>query len=455
MSQIPRRDFIRAAGIAGAGAFAFHGFTRQAALFSIERPRPANALDYGPLIPTRTNNTAEVLLALPRGFQYTVFGKTGARMSDGHLTPRAHDGMAAFQVKKQLRLVRNHEVNDLLGTDGIAIAPNPYDSLGGGGTTTLVIDPKTREVVRDFVSLSGTIFNCAGGRTPWNTWISCEETVLGPERSKNAFNQDQGGFAKHHGYCFEVSAQTDRPVEPVPLKAMGRFHHEAIAVDPKTGIVYLTEDRLTAGFYRFIPARPGKLAAGGRLQMLAVKDQPNLDTRTQQKAGVAMAATWVDIPEPDPAEAARNDLAVYQQGIAAGAATFARLEGCLYGNGRIYFDSTSGGDQTLGQVWEYVPTGQDRGTLKLLFEPSEPSLLNMPDNLCLNRTGNVVICEDNGVSVRLRVMNQTGKLGTLARNIVPGFENREFAGVTFSPDFKTLFVNIQVPGLTFAIWGPW
>jgi len=189
--------------------------------------------------------------------------------------------------------------------------------------------------------------------------------------------------------------------------------------------------------------------------MLAVKNRPNFETRIGQKAGVEMLANWVDIKDPDPAEAEKDDLVVYKQGIAAGGATFARLEGCLYGNGRIYFDSTSGGDKNLGQVWEYRPTGKDQGSLTMLFEPSEPSLLSMPDNLCLNRTGNVVICEDNGVSIHLRVMNRSGQLGTLAKNVVKGYENREFAGVTFSPDFKTLFVNIQVPGVTLAIWGPW
>lgn len=455
MTKIARRDFLLTAGIAGAGAFAFRGFASQAAFFGDPGIARSSNLDYGPLFPTKTNNTGERLLALPKGFQYTVLGKTGTLMSDGRSTPRAHDGMAAFQVKKQLRLVRNHEVNNQVGKPGMAIGPNAYDPLAGGGTTTLVIDPVTRDVVRDFVSLSGTLVNCAGGRTPWNSWISCEETLLGLESFKNASGQDQGGFEKHHGYCFEVPAAADSPVTPKPLKAMGRFQHEALAVDPKSGIVYLTEDRPAAGFYRFIPKRPGKLEAGGRLQMVAVKSRPNFDTRTQQTAGAALGATWVDIRDPDPKEAERDDLAVYKQGLADGGATFARLEGCLYGNGRIYFDSTSGGDKKLGQVWEYVPSASGEGVLTLLFEPAEPSLLNMPDNLCLNRTGNVIICEDNGVSVHLRVMNQTGQLGTLARNVMEGFENREFAGVTFSPDFKTLFVNIQVPGLTFAIWGPW
>jgi secreted PhoX family phosphatase len=236
---------------------------------------------------------------------------------------------------------------------------------------------------------------------------------------------------------------------------MGRFQHEAIAVDPRSGFVYLTEDRVTAGFYRFIPLKPGQLAAGGRLQMLAVKDRQNFITTRDQRAGVANPVTWVDITDPDPAEAGRDTLAVYKQGIAGGAATFARLERCFYGNDRIYFTSTSGGDKQLGQVWEYAPSGKDQGLLRLLFEPTDPSTLNMPDNICLTSGGNLIICEDNPFVNFIRVLNQKGEIFDLAKNIFEGFETREFAGATFSPDFKTLFANIQVPGLTLAIWGPW
>ena len=189
--------------------------------------------------------------------------------------------------------------------------------------------------------------------------------------------------------------------------------------------------------------------------MLAVKGRPNFITTRQQQAGVAHPVIWVDITDPDPAEAERDDMAVSKQGMAAGAATFRRLEGCLYGNERIYFTSTSGGDKGLGQVWEYAPSGKDQGFLTLLFEPTDPSILNMPDNLCLTPGGSLTICEDNGVTNFLRVLNRKGELFDLAKNIFEGFETREFAGVTFSPDFKTLFVNIQVPGLTLAIWGPW
>lgn len=452
-----RRNFILRAGIAGAGAFAFSGLINRAAALSANTlgPPSLSTLGYGPLSPTKSNNTGETILALPKGFQYTVIGKAGAIMSDGLRTPRAHDGMAAFKVNGQLRLVRNHEVNNQTGKPGIAIGPNSYDPLAAGGTTTLVIHPRTREVVKDFVSLSGTLVNCAGGPTPWKSWITCEETLLGKEQFKNEDGQDQGGFTQHHGYCFEVPASANKPVTPLPLKAMGRFKHEAIAVDPRSGIVYLTEDYGTAGFYRFIPRKPGRLAAGGRLQMLAVKGRPGFITTGQQQAGVALPVTWVDISDPDPAEAGRDDMAVYKQGIAGGAATFRRLEGCLYGNGRIYFTSTSGGDKGLGQVWEYAPSGKDHGFLKLLFEPTDPSILNMPDNLCLTAGGNLTICEDNGVTNFIRVLNPKGELFDLAKNVFEGFETREFAGVTFSPDFKTLFLNIQVPGVTLAIWGPW
>lgn len=447
---------MQRAGMTGTGLLAFHGLVQRygllRALASVSLR--SNSSGYGPLIAAKTNNTGETLLALPKDFQYTVFGKTGTRMFDGHLTPPAHDGMAAFRVKDELRLVRNHEVNNQIGTPGAAIGPNAYDPLAAGGTTTLVIDPNTRELVKDFISLSGTLVNCAGGQTRWNSWISCEETVLGPAKFKDSEGKDQGGFEKGHGYCFEVYAAANKTVTPIPLKQMGRFVHEAVAVDSRTGIVYLTEDLPTAGFYRFIPHKRGQLAAGGRLQMLTVKDRPKLDTRTRQKSGTPLLATWVDIPNPDPPEAELDNLAVYKQGIAAGAATFARLEGCFYGNGRIYFTSATGGDKELGQVWQYVPSGKDQGHLTLLLEPTDSSLLLMPDNICLAGR-NLVICEDNDLRSYLRVLTPRGQVFDLAKNIAPGFETRELAGVTFSPDGQTLFVNLQFPGLTFAIWGPW
>ncbi|MBC7932676.1 MAG: DUF839 domain-containing protein, partial [Rubrivivax sp.] len=410
----------------------------------------------GTLRPTKARNTGETFLALPEGFEYNVIGKAGAKMSDGRPTPHAHDGMAAFEVRGELRLVRNHEINNGAGAPGAALGTGAYDETAGGGTTTLVINPKTREVVRDFLSLSGTLVNCAGGPTPWGTWISCEETVMGATRFRDDEGNARGGFARPHGYCFEVAASSDSVVAPEPLKAMGRFVHEAIAVDPKTGIVYETEDRQTAGFYRYVPNEKGRLAAGGRLQMLAVLDRTGYDARTGQQVGSVLSVVWVDIENPDPPEAEQDAFAIYKQGIARGGATFARLEGCWHGEGRIYFSSTNGGDKGLGQVWEYQPQGKTDGLLKLLYESPNAEALRAPDNLCVSPSGRgLVVCEDGEGTQRVRGLTHEGRIFDLASNLVPGFENKEFAGATFSPDGETLFVNVQTPGLTFAVWGPW
>lgn len=247
----------------------------------------------------------------------------------------------------------------------------------------------------------------------------------------------------------------DVPVDPVPLKAMGRFVHEAVAVDPETGIVYETEDRGSAGFYRFIPARKGFLSEGGRLQMLAVRGTKEYDTRSGQKQGQTFDVVWVDIDEPDSPNAENDELCIYKQGLSKGGATFARLEGCWYGGGSIFFTATSGGDRKRGQVWRYTPRGDEGGILKLLFESPDEAVLRGPDNLCVSPRGGLVICEDGGGENFMRGLTPEGQIFDMARNMIKGFENREFAGATFSPDGRTLFFNIQTPGLTFALWGPW
>jgi uncharacterized protein len=415
------------------------------------------AAGFGGLTPTKARNTGETIITLPEGFEYNVIGKTGVKMSDGVPTPAAHDGMATFNVKGELRLVRNHEINGGVGRDGAAFgyAALAYDTKAGGGVTTLIIDPKTREIVKDFVSLNGTLHNCAGGPTPWGSWISCEETTLGKYQGKDAQGRDRGGFLQKHGYCFEVMASADGTVKATPLPAMGRFVHEAIAVDARTGVVYLTEDRGAAGFYRFIPKRQGKLSEGGKLQMLAITGRRQFDLRTGQKAGESLNAQWVDINEPDPPDAENSVDAVYRQGFALGAATFARLEGCWYGGDSIYFTSTSGGDKRLGQVWQYTPQGKDKGKLKLIFESPEEAVLDMPDNLCVSPNGGLIVCEDGNNEQYVRGLTREGQIFDVAKNILPGYEGVEFAGATFSPDGQTLFINIQTPGMTLAIWGPW
>jgi len=459
-----RRNFLRAAATAtGAVLLApslrglvarSHGILDAAALAteggSAVRFAALGEGGYGPL------QAAGAELALPAGFSYTVLSYNGKPMSDGSPTPSAFDGMAAFAVPNgNIRLVRNHENRDPAARARVkGRADRAYDAKAGGGTSTLelrIAADGTPEIVRDFISLNGTIVNCAGGPTPWGTWLSCEESVEGPEQ----------GWVKRHGYIFEVSATADSEVNPQPLRAMGRFVHEAVAVDPRDGIVYETEDRQTAGFYRFIPRERGNLARGGRLQQLAIAGRANYDTRTGQRVGTTLPVTWVDIADPDPDADTISDLAIFEQGAARGAATFARLEGCWYADESIYFHATSGGDARVGQVWRYQPGGRfRRGRLTLVFESPSREVLDYPDNITVSPRGGIVICEDGSGEQYLRGLTPDGALFDFAKNVL---NNTEFAGACFSPDGRILFVNIMGDttdagtqgGRTLAIRGPW
>ena len=418
---------------------------------------------YGPL----DNEQGPVLL--PSGFQVRAFGAIGDRMSDGRPTPVALDGMAAFAFgPDRVRLVRNHEDRNGVTTP---IATPAYDPVAGGGTTTLEVS-RSRELLASWVSLAGTAVNCAGGPTPWGSWLTGEETVVGPRE----------GYGATHGWVFEVPAGANGPVPPVPLKAMGRFAHEAVSVDPHTGIVYETEDNAFppgSGLFRFLPNQPGQLGLGGKLQMARIKGSPKLEIWRGSSIGVdvgdTFAVDWVDIPVVDPGDAGSESsrkAALFLQGYNQGGAAFNRLEGCWYGEGSVFFHDTRGGAAQRGHVWQYVPAekeGQggaaDSGLLRLIFESPGTSVLDSPDNICVSPRGGLVLCEDGSGEQWLRGLSRHGRIFNFARNQMSG---SEFAGATFSPDGHTLYVNIQgetegvatAPGVagtgvTLAIWGPW
>jgi uncharacterized protein len=445
--SLSRRSFLRTAG---AAAFA----TPLDALRSrLEAGVVARSeLGYGPLNLVNDATTGLPLLELPDGFRYMTFGWTGDPMDDGRRVPPLHDGMAAFAGENgTVVLVRNHEIGA-----GAALNAPTYDSQAGGGTTTTVFDPVGEKVVSTRVSLAGTIRNCAGGPTPWGSWLTCEETVIGPADPQNA-------LPLQHGYIFEVPH--DGLSDAQPIKAMGCFVHEAVAIDRRTGIVYETQDRTQAGLYRFIPKTRGRLADGGRLQMLAVDGRRGFDTTRGQRAGATYDIHWVDIHQPDRphiSPTAGYGLGVLQQGLDAGGAIFSRLEGATFGDGRLYVTATDGGDEKMGQVWEIDPR---RDRLRLVFESPGAPVLNMPDNLTLSPRGGLAICEDGTATPCVHGLTRDGRIFRFARNnikidtprngLTGDFSRREFAGATYSPDGKWLFFNAQTPGITFAVTGPW
>ncbi len=424
-----RRHFLSIAGASLTGTLISTPLSR---LFM----RAANGLSiqaegYGPLVrdPYR-------LLDLPRGFQYRAFSHTGERMSDGFPVPAKHDGMAAFPGPNNTTiLIRNHELspNQSPSVQG----GNAYDPQCTGGTTTLVLNAQ-RQLIRHYASLTGTYRNCAGGPTPWGSWISCEENTSTPESDP--------AVSKRHGYNFEVPIQATSPVDPQPLVAMGRFNHEAVAVDPDSHIVYQTEDQGDGLFYRFRPQQPQNLQAGGVLEALKVKGQPQLNTKQDIPIGKPLPVEWVRIDNPDPV----TDT-VRAEGYAKGAALFSRGEGICLGKGEVLFCCTNGGTANLGQIWRYTPDAKDGGTLTLFVEPNNPGILDYPDNLTMAPFGDLFLCEDGRGEQFIRGINQQGQLYSFARNAL---NDKELAGACFATNPLTLFVNIQTPGITFAIWGP-
>jgi hypothetical protein len=476
LATINRRRFLQ--GAAGAGtALAlggpFQGFT---ALAGNSQP------DFRRLraIPDLRDTT--VRLHLPEGFQYRSFHDTTTPLvlDDGTTLPGRHDGMGAFDAGNgNVLLVRNHEVNN--PGPAFGDASKAYDAMAQSGTTTIEV---THEgvVVDSYTSLNGTQMNCSGGRMPWGSWITCEETINGPDVGPDFTGVSNVALTQRHGFIFEVPAggQSNRQ----PIRKAGRFAHEAVAFDPEEGILYLTEDDFgfPSGFYRYIPAtdpmETGSLDNDGQLQMLAVVDQPNADLAVTQRRRATYRVEWVDIDDPDPtfpftpgqpAPTPNNTALTYvaSQGWAKGAAFFSRLEGCAYDDGVVYFTSTQGGgpaeptnSDTVqgwgngnGQIWAYKI---DEGILQLIYQSTGPDVLDFPDNVTTSPRGTIILCEDNVNDNFIRGLSRGGQLFDLALNRMANRTNDEFAGSTFSPDGGTLFVNIQASrGLSFAIWGPW
>ena len=497
MSTIDRRTFLRRSAVAaaatvGASAGPFSGFLARSAMAAPKSA--ANNGGYGPLGPVEDLRDGEVRLWLPSDFKYRSFGLRNTPLTEETtITPGRHDGMAAFGWGDKVRLVRNHEQTQPNPVGAFGDTSEAYDTRAPGGTTTLEISPRAEEV-ESWVSLNGTTFNCAGGKSPWGSWITCEETPNGVDQQRSFLigpgDPDDLSYLEKHGYLFEVPASRGpgELEEGVPIRMAGRFAHEAAAVDPRSGIVYMTEDDFAyaSGFFRYIPPnnpfRDKRIEDGGRLEILGVipsgaSEPVTADLHTGQTPGTTYRVGWIRIEDPDPAFAPglSNDEAariVFQEGESKGAARFSRLEGIAYWNRRIFFVSTEGGGpftgavppnsppfpgsagfgEGYGQVWMYDTRNEK---LTLVFESPGPDVLDSPDNITVSpRRKTVMICEDSPLGNKVRGLTREGLTFDLALNALASGAD-EFAGVTFSPGGQVMYTNMQSNGITYAIWGPW
>lgn len=467
MGDTSRRQFLKSS-LLGAGGISLGliAFAR----FRVAGKPPRISESMGRLRVVDDEATGLPLLRLPEGFRYRSMSWAGTQLHDGHAVPGSADGMGVVrQDGNRITLVRNHELQG--AGNPMGDPKNAYDD-SPGGTTTLVFDARNEELVDSRVSLGGTLYNCAGGVTPWGTWLSCEEATFNPAMahlsppSKQRY-WDVSTERRDHGYVFEVPA--DGVAQPVPILAMGQFFHEAVVIDPSTGIAYLTEDNgPNAGFYRFIPDVPGQFARGGRLQMMKVVDRPQM--KDYLILGQVMDVEWVDIPDPTAGLVPEypNGDGVVGQGLAAGGSAFVALEGCAIAGGRVHFTSKLGGRAMAGYIFEYHP---DSETIMMVFESPSQDYFSGPDNLVVSPRGSLVICEDRlGVDKNAQSVAGLTREGEFFRfcQINPRLSGQfgghdladtvlrsEWAGVTFSHSGDWMFINIYNPGITLAITGPW
>ena len=441
-------------GIALAGSYGglFAGAASADAGSGRGKPRPTG---YGPLVDDPAG-----LLALPAGFSYTIVAESGVtRMDSGEPSPSDPDGMASFvrHGGNGSVLVVNHEIG---GGEPHPVPRVPgfvYDPAANGGTTTVEVDQDGNRMSQ-VVSLAGTHDNCAGGRSPWQTWLTCEEA------------ESLSGQTKPHGYVFEVDPyDQDANRDPKPIEALGRYAHEALVIDPDTGTIYLTEDAGNPNglLYRWTPpASALPLARGvlrtltddaGALEALAASTPSGAhvgDLSIATVPGTTYAVSWVTVPDRTAAATSTR-----KQFANSSITRSRKLEGMWWGDGGAYFvcsfarftDGSIGRHD--GQIWFLDPLAQTI-ELKLRFEYTPSDQDNDPDgpdNITVSPYGGLIIAEDGDGASHLVGSTESGDAFFFARNEA---NDSEFTGPTFSQNKRTLFANIQSPGWVLAIQGP-
>lgn len=381
-----RRNFLRVA-VVGATAAAFGGASWQEAFAAAAQPGPS---PYGPLQAADANG-----IRLPSGFTSRVVGRTGQRVAGtSYLWHPAPDGGACFADGSGWIYVSNSEVPLVGGTSAVR-----FDSAG--------------QITGAYRILGNTNVNCAGGATPWHTWLSCEEVDWG-----RVFETDP----------FGARSAVARP-------AMGRFKHEACAADADHGFVYMTEDTGDGCFYRFRPNTWGDLSSG-TLEVLCGS--------AEQTSG---PVTWRRVPDPD-------GFPVTTRNQVSAAKRFDGGEGCYYAGGTCWF--TTKGDN---RVWAY---NADTSSIDLAYDDSlvvgGAAPLTGVDNVVGSSSGDLFVAEDGG-DMEICIITPNAIVAPFLQ--VQGQSGSEITGPAFTPDGSRLYFSSQrgtagnvFGGITYEVTGP-
>lgn len=442
------------------------------------RPGRGRVVPFPPL-----QDDPDGLLALPAGFSYAIVTRAGVtRLEGGGLTPGDHDGMAVFTTGRgRYRLVQNHECDPGAEHGVPHVEGTVYDAgaVDGGGCTVIRTDARGR-ALGEFVAISGTVVNCAGGPTPWGTWLTCEETDDKAGPWENEDTGRSGVYELDHGYVFEVFH--DGRANPKPIKAFGRYAHEACAIDKERRHVFLSEDADGPNglFYRWTAPRGHTLGPNladdladdaGVLEAMQIllpdgSVLPDVAYLTSAQIGLPFPVRWKAVPDRDARETPTREQ--FADGEVTRGRKFEGVwgtdAGCYVVNsyawedgdlpadaaphdGMVWFHSYR--DQTI-QLVTYFPhqrTSETEGPARY-----DDLTFDGPDNVTVTPWGSLVLAEDGVGASHVLSATPYGPTQAIARNML---NDSEFTGPTFSADGKVLFVNMQDPGLTLAITGPW